>query len=105
MDLEKATQITFGNGLVRMSKARMEGDSFESILIFSENAEPKPIGEVDTNCPYAGKEASAIPGKRVELWFDNIQGLDALIASLQEIRQQMPNSIIREESTKTGSGE
>lgn len=88
-------QITFGYGKVRMSKAKIEGSDHESILVLSEYPEGMPVGHVDENCPYIGKDSSTISGPKVELWFDNVQGLEALIKSLSELRQQMSERIIR----------
>jgi hypothetical protein len=86
--MKNIIQLTFGQGLIRISKARKESDNHESIIVLSKLESPREIGAIG-DCPYVGKEVTAIPEPRVELWFDNIAGLDSLLLSLNEIRTQM----------------
>ena len=76
----------FGNGDIKITKARSESDEHETMLIFY-NQPPHKIGEEDNE--FTGKSSDELEAPAFVMSFSKPQSITALIHSLVELQKSV----------------
>lgn len=82
----------FGTGDISFTKAALDHEEHQSILMFHNNPSPKKIG--GTSNEWDGKSSNDLPKPEFVLAFSKKESIEAVIHSLQEIADQWPSSDI-----------
>ncbi len=84
---EEVLFADFGYGDIRITKARGQDETHESMLIFYNQAPLKEIGSVDSED--SGKTTDEMDCPGFVMSFSNPQSITAIIHSLAELQKQL----------------
>lgn len=95
-ETDGALNVLFGHGSVLVSKARLESEAEERVIVLRAVEPPREVGVVWHDDPEIGKSTAEVPGQKIKLIFDNVAGIDSLVTELNLLRDGMPQRLTDE---------